>query len=113
MLVRSAASRASDIRSRINAAAASEKEERAVRNAAGLSQRTLFLLRPTMRGSPMPLRRTAAVRRPCLSIIQFSTPKPPLRHPEPYGFILWDVRELGHTLALSGESHDFLRGSHR
>jgi putative hemolysin len=59
-----------------------------------------------MRGSPMPLRRAAAVRRQRLSIIQFSTPKPPLRHPEPYRSILRGVRKLGHALALGGELHN-------
>jgi hypothetical protein len=70
----------------------------------------ISLLGPTMGGSPMPL--PVAVRRQRLSIIQFSTPKPPLRHPEPYRSILWSVRKLGHALALGGEPHEFLRGIH-
>src|SRR5258707_241958 len=65
-----------------------------------------------MRGSPMSLRQAAALRRQCLSIIQFSIPKPLLRHPGPFSLILRGVRELGHDLAFGGKPNEFVCGIH-
>jgi hypothetical protein len=47
-----------------------------------------------------------------LAIQQFSTPKPSLSHLAPHSFVASVARQLGHELAFSGESHEFLRSIH-